>query len=388
MATPGKRRAQSASDRSEASDAQKRARDVSANSGGGRFAVLSGRHDGALAPLAGASTLVGAGAECDIILDDTDLLPLHALVLVSEGGAPRVRWFGAGGETAPQEQSVQWFEPLRFGTVWAAAVPADFAWERASKPIKPAAPRPAADQKRSERGPALRFVLTMAAALPVAAALLALITILGTLRPASAQLGADEAGVRLREVVAELKLADVTVDTTAQSPSLTGFVDTFADFDRLAHAARAALHRDVALRVKVGSDLVTRTREFLGDTGIEVGYEGGGRLRLAGRPETLRTRGALQERIGQLRTDLGPTVELEDAIDATALNGFGAPVELALPVRIAEVQADEPAHFRTTDGARYFLGARLPDGAEVVRIGSTEILFRKDGREIVYSVVD
>ena len=58
-----------------------------------------------------------------------------------------------------------------------------------------------------------------------------------------------------------------------------------------------------------------------------------------------------------------------------------------MPLRIVEVQADEPAHFRTADGARWFVGARLPDGAEVLRIEAEQVLFRRGDRTVAFKVL-
>jgi type III secretion protein D len=169
---------------------------------------------------------------------------------------------------------------------------------------------------------------------------------------------------------------------------LAGFVATQAERDALAQAARA-LRPGTALRVTVGDELVQRAREFLADPGIQPRYAGAGRLQLAGRPQQLTEAAELDRRLAQLRADLGQAVLLQDGLDRSQLRVAAAePVVHPLPVRIAEVHADEPAHFRDADGARYFEGARLADGAEVVRIRADEILFRRHGREIRYAVVE
>ena len=382
-----------------------------------RFVVLTGRHEGALAAVDSAVTLVGSGADYDIVLTDPGIAALHASVAFNAEGRPVVRWHappaerartgaagGAQGTDATTRDAANdathgasfldrhpaepdWYEPWQIGPVWVALVPAHFEWKQslrwprpddAPAPVPPARARRALLWSLAGVGLAGGLLLATGAGRSFASA-----------EPAAASpaLAAQQAR-RLRERIAQLGLADVTLDTAGPDWVLAGFTATQAQRDTLAQAARS-VRPGIALRVTVGDELVQRAREFLADPGIDARYTGGGHLRLAGRPQLLTEAAALDRRLGQLRADLGSAVALQDALDRAQLRVAAAePVVHPLPIRIAEVHADEPAHFRDADGARYFEGARLADGAEVVRIRADEILFRRNGREIRYAVVE
>jgi hypothetical protein len=363
-----------------------------------RFVVLTGRHEGASAAVDSAVTLIGSGGDYDVVLTDPGIATLHASVAFNPDGRPVVRWHASPADKTaddsadkPRPAEPDWYEPWQIGPVWVALAPAHFEWKQSQRwPRRDDAPGPAA-----RTFPRRALLWSLAGVAVLGGLLLASGT--GTsfagAEPAaadSAQAAAQAAAQaqRLRERIAQLKLADVTLDASGEAWALTGFVATQAEHEALAQAARALRPR-IALRVTVGDELVQRAREFLADPGIQARYAGAGRLHLAGRPQRLTEAAALDRSLGQLRADLGRTVALQDALDRAQLRVAAAePVVHAMPVRIAEVHADEPAHFRDADGARYFEGARLADGAEVVRIRADEILFRKNGREIRYAVVD
>lgn len=357
-----------------------------------RFVVLTGRHEGASAAVDSAVTLVGSGGDYDIVLSDPGIATLHASVAFNPDGRPVVRWHAPQPDEAVDDRARRpaepdWYEPWQIGPVWVALAPAHFEWKQSQRwPRKDSAPAPAA--RRFPR----RTLLWSLAGLAVLGGLL-LASGTGSsfagAEPAAADPGhAAAQAQRLRERIAQLKLGDVTLDASGEDWALTGFVATQAEHEALAQTARALRPR-TALRVTVGDELVQRAREFLADPGIQPRYAGAGRLQLAGRPQRLTEAAALDRSLAQLRADLGATVALQDTLDRTQVRSAAAePVVHPMPVRIAEVHADEPAHFRDADGARYFEGARLADGAEVVRIRVDEILFRKNGREIRYAVVD
>jgi len=402
--------------------------------------VLTGRHEGASAPLDSAVTLIGSGGDYDIVLTDPGIATLHASVAFNPEGRPVVRWHapqagaaapssaessagaaadtstqpaagsasgvagegaakaigtGAGGKAAEASRrpvEPDWYEPWQIGPVWVALAPAHFEWKQSQRWPRPDSPAAAGP------GRARRAVLWSVAGLAVVGGLLAA-SGAGTSFAGADSLAAAARSTyphtvdlqqqqQLRARLAELKLADARLDAGSATWAITGFVATAAERDALAQAVRA-IRPGLALRVTVGDELAQRAREFLADPGIEASYAGGGRLRLAGKPQALTEAVALDRSLGLLRADLGASVALQDALDRSQVRVAAAePVVHAMPVRIAEVHADEPAHFRDAGGARYFEGARLADGAEVVRIRADEILFRKNGREIRYAVVE
>lgn len=366
-----------------------------------RLVVLSGVHDGASAPIDPAVTLVGRGEDCDVVLTDAGIAELHASITLA-GGAPLWRLHADGTDVPmPGDTCDDWYVPRRVGPAWVSVVPAGFEWG-ASLPLAPASDEPAAAGQA--KGSAADTVTPLrqrarAAALVLAAALLALVAgaavLLAQAGPGAVQAaprsepGGREAMLdRLARLLVETRFGDVRIDADAQRVALVGFVDTDEQLGRLTLAARRIVGAGLAVQVKAGSELARRAQQFIGDPGIGVAYDGGGRLRLSGRPANAGAPAGLAARLAQLRADLGSTVVVADQLEAAPDPARAKAVEHPMPIRIAEVQVDEPAHFRTFDGARYFEGARLPDGAEVVRIGAHEILFRKGGREISYAVVE
>lgn len=380
-----------------------------------KFVVLTGVHDGASAPIVNAVTLVGSGGDCDVVLTDPGIAAMHASLTLG-GDAWFVRLHAAPSAASPdgvrheaaeaRQTDVQtdWYVPFRVGPAWVSVVPAEFDW---GSSLDWAAPQADAQAVADELPPKAVPVFRRAGAGRVALVVMLLLLVVGELlvltpsvgklapgeRAAVPGLSAAEherqaATTRLTQIVTAAKLADVTVKAGADRIAMVGFVDTDEQLVRLNDEVKAVAAPGLLMQVKAGSELARRAQQFLADPGIDVAYEGGGRVRLAGRPVRMKAGASLQSRLAQLRADLGSSINVKDEIEHGADAETAKALEHRMPIRIAEVQADEPAHFRTVDGARYFEGARLPDGAEVVHIGAREILFRKGGHDISYAVVE
>jgi hypothetical protein len=126
--------------------------------------------------------------------------------------------------------------------------------------------------------------------------------------------------------------------------------------------------------------LLEQARQALGDGSLRVEVQDG-RLLVEGRT----TRAALKTRIQALADDLRGTIPVEDRVTYTeAADNAGAPGPL--PVRVQSVMVADPSYFITDNGARYFVGGVLPDGAEVVSIDANEIRFARAGRVAVYKL--
>jgi type III secretion protein D len=364
------------------------------------FVVLTGLHEGAVAPLRSQASVVGSAADADIVLADPGVEPMHLLVSLG-AGLPRVRRRGAApadDRAGEEEREWPWYEPLAVGAAWVAIVPAGFAWganlrwpvdggrdaTAAQAEVDPPAPMPPRDR------PAwLRRAAVAAALLALAATGLGVVV--ASTRDQALQSASrgpvvtPHAAAELRRLLAQPGLSQVRLDESVHPPVLKGFVPTRAELGQLA-ATLAALPGDKpTLQVQAGHELAQRVREFMADPGLQVSYAGAGTVRIAGRAAEPTSRSALAGRVASLRADLGPAVTLDDRIDYPAMPAD--PVQHPMPLRIVEVQADEPAHFRTADGARWFVGARLPDGAEVLRIEAAQVLFRRGDRTIAFKVM-
>src|SRR5581483_5241891 len=125
--------------------------------------------------------------------------------------------------------------------------------------------------------------------------------------------------------------------------------------------------------------LVEQDRQALADDTLQVEFRDG-RLLVEGRT----TRTALKTRIQALADDLRGTVPVEDHVTYADGTDYGSAGPL--PVRVQSVMVGNPSYFITDNGARYFVGGVLPDGAEVMSIDANEIRFTRGGRTAVYKL--
>lgn len=126
--------------------------------------------------------------------------------------------------------------------------------------------------------------------------------------------------------------------------------------------------------------LVEQARQALADDTLQVELHDG-RLLVQGHT----TRTVLKTRIQALADDLRGTIPVEDHVTYTeAADSGNSPGPL--PIRVQSVMIGSSSYFITDNGARYFVGGVLPDGAEVVSIDVNEIRFARGGRIAVYKL--
>jgi hypothetical protein len=161
---------------------------------------------------------------------------------------------------------------------------------------------------------------------------------------------------------------------------VTGHVDDAAQLDRVRGWVGRADLGGARVRVQPLSALIGHVREALGNTAeLRVSHGGNGRLRIEGSTASAE----LKRRVQALVADMRASVPIDDHV--ALLEGREAPpVKRALPIRIVNVMLGANPYFQTDAGATYFLGATLPDGAEVTSIDALRIVFKLDGREVVY----
>jgi len=131
---------------------------------------------------------------------------------------------------------------------------------------------------------------------------------------------------------------------------------------------------------KKAERLIEQAKLALADARIKVELHDGRLLLVGTTSET-----ALKARIQALATDLRSTIQVEDRVNYVGVSVSPEGPE-PLPIRVQSVMVGQPAYFTTDNGARYFVGGVLPDGAEVVAIGADEIRFRRAGQMIVYKL--
>jgi type III secretion system YscD/HrpQ family protein len=160
---------------------------------------------------------------------------------------------------------------------------------------------------------------------------------------------------------------------------LDGFVSDEAAAAELRSRA-AQLHGVV---IEHGYQVIESLRRqilgYLAERNIQLTYQGQGTFVASGRALSHR----FAQRAAELTNELRGVIQLDiDAVEAPRAPSEKRP----LPLRIVSVQVSAPAQFSTSDGVRYFVGARLPDGAEVVSIQPDRVLFRREGRSIIFQL--
>lgn len=388
--------------------------------------LLSGLHDGAHVALSSSVCVVGAADGCDVVLRDPGIAGMHAMLNLG-GVRPVLRRLGAvngpataeKGDAAPaDEQVLDWYQPFALAGAWAALVPPGFAWGEV-KPLPAASSQDggvddgthvsapdAALHHAGKRRTSPQTWTTWAAGAVLGLGLTTLAVGSGAFAGARQWVDREAGGSRaagkqvdpnrsvqlqaLRGLVAHPDRSGLRVLDEGSGPVvLSGFVADAAQLEALVTQLRTRELRGVELRVQEGAELSRRASEFLGADGVKAVFELPSRLVLLGRPAASTSLDGLKSRVALLAREVASGVGIEDRIEYGALQpAVAETIERPMPLRIVEVHADEPANFRTAEGGRFFVGAKMPDGAEVIAIASEEILFRRDGRPIVYRVVD
>jgi type III secretion protein D len=161
---------------------------------------------------------------------------------------------------------------------------------------------------------------------------------------------------------------------------IAGLVTDSAERQRLGAWLKSAHYDDAHLAVQPVNELVEQAQRALGTEGLQVGLHDG-RLRIAGATPLM----AVKDRVHALAEDLQGTVAVEDTVTYVEA-GDRAASPGPLPIRLRGVMIGEPSYFLTDQGARYFVGGVLPDGAEVLAIEAKQIRFRVAGRVVVYNL--
>lgn len=126
------------------------------------------------------------------------------------------------------------------------------------------------------------------------------------------------------------------------------------------------------------ADLVPRVREFIADDALDVRLDGAGRIVVSGTTK----KGLVREQIQRITKEYTGTIEIVDEV--SYMLDERKPRKIPLPQRITNVSVGRTSWFQTADGAKNFVGSKLADGAEVVRIDMDSVVFKRDGRLTVF----
>lgn len=160
---------------------------------------------------------------------------------------------------------------------------------------------------------------------------------------------------------------------------VSGYVEDAAQLERLHQWLDAKPLGHLSWHVRAGEESVALVRQALGAEGVSVRYAGAGRVRVQGTISDM----SVRQRLSVVAADLAGIVQIEDrlaVIDAKANEPRARP----LPFKILDVVPGENGYFKTDTGARYFVGATLNDGSEVISISVDAIEFRSADRQVFY----
>lgn len=330
--------------------------------------VMSGLHRGATMELEAGEYLVGSGDDCDIALRDREVKPHHCR-LTRE-------WYGfslhdlRGGNAqpiAPQTVNYDGGEIEAVFDIGGLSLSL-----RQPPPSRPAVvSQPLARTRWSWVMPAIIAGLVVAIAIFVLA----------------------KSGSRQAQLPVASRIVAGNLALIAQGfgsvhfrggnhgeLEVVGLVTDVAERGRLYEWLRRGHYADAHIAVQAGSELIEQARRAIAAEGLQVDVHAG-RLRIEG---TTSER-VVKDRIRTLTQDLQSTVPVEDHVTFVAASERSPPTP-PFPVRLRGVMVGNPSYFLTDQGARYFVGGVLPDGAEVLAIDKRQIRFAVDGKVIVYNL--
>lgn len=334
--------------------------------------VESGLHRGASLDLTADEYLLGSSADCDIILRDAGVAPrqcrlvradptfvlLDVPTAASQPASPRAVEREAGAIRSRYEIGGVTIAVLSQAPPSQAATPA----ESASQP----------------RAPAWLFSGTAAAAVVLTTIALATVHLLakGTSPDLAERVAAGGQALAAQGFDAvhfrggsggHLEIAGLVPDDKEQA-RLRGWLDRSG-------------YGDARSSVQSAAGFVEQVRHTFGNEDLQIGFHDG-RLRIEGTTQQLE----VKKRIRTMTDELKGVVDIEDRVayvDARQRTSPGS-----LPVRIRDVMISAPGHstgyFRADTGERYFEGAVMPDGAEVLAIEDAQIRFRLAEKIVVY----
>jgi hypothetical protein len=115
------------------------------------------------------------------------------------------------------------------------------------------------------------------------------------------------------------------------------------------------------------------------DGRVSAHYERGARVVVSGAAD-----GAdLRERLAQIIKEYTGVIEIVDRLTYQTGEGAAIPAVQAAPaggLKVSSVVLGNPSYVETVQGKRLFVGARLPNGAEIVDIQAQAVTLRQDGK--------
>ena len=322
--------------------------------------VSAGLHRGALIRLKKAST-VGSLDTNDIVLRDPEVLGQHAeLRRVDDVWALFAQ--PAGVAIAP-------FQTVRSGR----CVRKCYVIGTAQLVVIQVAP--AVQSKFQIHAKPLTRLL--APVLLGTAAILASVVVIYLIQPASANVISGKRSLALEG------WPDVALISGKTSQLIVrGYVNDAEALRRVKRWLNGQTFKNASVEIRVGADVLARVKDALADSSVSAEYVGAGTVRIQGSSD----KPALMDRIRQIGTDLQEVVRIDNRVAFYKVPDVG-PKQHILPFRIVDIQHETSKNagsFSADNNARYFVGAVLPDGSEVLAIRGDRIEFLSGDRLITY----
>ena len=346
---------------------------------------LSGAVKGRTIVLKPGTNVLGSGAECEVMLPGSDVLPRHLLLTVGEVVVSMQRLGAAsarlnGEDMQLPRKSVVAGDIVTIGQIdfqldrsYPAGVREDRMFAPPPEPVplgQPGPAVPAPDRLRWWLGGAVAGV----------ACLGLLVLMLGAGGGTATSGGASVNLAELEKALVPFPEVEV-VATPVGRFSVGGYVESRQRRDSLQEAMVPYAHR-VTVKVHSAEDMVEQARRYVGDPGVAVTYAGQGRLVLTGTVED----SAVRQKIRRLGEDLHPSVLVSDKVqyrEKSQPDNAGADQrarwdawQSVLPARMVGITDDGSGlrHIQLSNGSRYYEGSVLKSGAELKQIDANGLV--------------
>jgi len=343
--------------------------------------ILSGLHIGANRALAEKEMiLVGSGEDCDIVLSDPGVAPHHALIGLL-GGTFSVRALDAplriGGQPLHPGDPVEMttLQRIELGQAALAVGAADDpGWSSLL---------PAFDGTRPAPAPA-PYMRRLPAVAAFAVLSLMSVAILAAVMPRDEK--APQPTDSLAQLIPEFGIVDGRASVDANGIAvLSGTVKDAATRERIQQRLRDA-DISASLDLRTGEDIANDVRDILraqgfatrtrylgrGDVEVSGNFEDGGALEKAVKSRAMVEVAGVRRVIPRNYEPIDP---FQVVAQPTAEQKLAA--QMATVSLVSVVRGKEP-HVLGSDGTKFGIGAKLPDGSTLIGIG-TEYATALDG---------
>lgn len=338
-----------------------------------KLRILKGLHEGAELELSPGEHTLGSDENCDIVLLDKDVASTHLRLSIDkehvsvtsfETVSINKKIFDKGSVAYLTDSGV-----LQIGGVrLELEVPLE--WRKTQEATSSSVAKPTTAKKK--HGSAWMIFGGL-----LACALAGMAT---TAPEKNSQGQAAYSKHQLFQAVADLKEKELRIEPVGGYLLISGFVSSAERERRLLDIINASDKSLVVKRYQVVESLQKKILEFLSEPQLKADYLGNGVFMLSG----IATSKNYREQVRRLENDMSSIVRIEHREQVAPYGKKNAPAPVIVPVSIANVNFHPVPNFQTSEGARYFVGGKTPDGTEVVDINEEHIVFSRGGETAVY----